>query len=90
MSAVEKDFLPFALLTMLIFGMWEALAVTIGAETAISAMTLALVMKGKRLEYVAKAVAVTPIRYALIGTELITIARFAKDLWITRNRSWRK
>ena len=90
MSAVEKVFLPFALLTMLIFGMWEALAVTIGAETAISAMTLALVMKGKRLEYAAKAVAVTPIRYALIGTELITIARFAKDLWITRNRSWRK
>lgn len=90
MSAVEKVFLPFALLTMLIFGMWEALAVTVGAETAISAMTLALVMKGKRLEYAAKAVAVTPIRYALIGTELITIARFATDLWITRNRSWRK
>jgi len=90
MSAVEKVVLPFALLTMLIFGMWEALAVTVAAETAISAMALAIVMKGKRLEYAAKAVAVTPIRYALIGSELITIARFAMDLWITRNRSWRK
>ncbi len=90
MSAVEKVFLPFALLTMLIFGMWEALAVTVAAETAISAMALAIVMKGKRLEYAAKAVAVTPIRYALICIELITIARFATDLWITRNRSWRK
>jgi hypothetical protein len=53
-------------------------------------MALALVMKGKRLEYALKAIAVTPIRYALIGTELITIGRFATDLWITRNRSWRK
>jgi hypothetical protein len=62
----------------------------VAAETAISVMALALVMKGKRWEYALKAVAVTPIRYALIGTEVITIGRFAKDLWITRNRSWRK
>jgi len=90
MSAVEKVFFPFALLIMLIYGSWEALAVTVAAETAVCTMALALVMKGKRLEYAVKAVAATPIRYALIGTELITIGRFATDLWITRNRSWRK
>jgi glycosyltransferase involved in cell wall biosynthesis len=89
-SAVEKIFFPTALLIMLIYRSWEALAVTIAAETIICMMALALVMKGKRLEYALKAIAVTPIRYALIGMELITIGRFATDLWITRNRSWRK
>jgi glycosyltransferase involved in cell wall biosynthesis len=89
-SAVEKIFFPFALLIMMIYGNWEALAVTVAAETAICTMALALVMKGKRLEYAMKAVAVTPIRYALLGSELITIGRFATDLWITQNRSWRK
>jgi glycosyltransferase involved in cell wall biosynthesis len=89
-SAVEKVFFPTALLIMLIYGSWEALAVTVAAETIICTMALALVMKGKRLEYALKAIAVTPIRYALIGTEVITIGRFATDLWITRNRSWRK
>jgi glycosyltransferase involved in cell wall biosynthesis len=88
--AVEKILFPFALLIMLIYGSWEALAVTVAAETAICTMALALVMKGKRLEYAMKAVAVTPIRYALLGSELITIGRFATDLWITQNRSWRK
>jgi len=89
-SAIEKVFFPTTLLIMLIYRNWEALAVTVAAETLICMMALALVMKGKRLEYALKAIAVTPIRYALIGMELITIGRFATDLWITRNRSWRK
>jgi hypothetical protein len=89
-SSFEKILFPFALLTMMLLGRWEALGVTMVAETAICVTALALVMKGKRVEYALKAVAVTPIRYALIGTELITIGRFATDLWITRNRSWRK
>jgi hypothetical protein len=51
---------------------------------------LAVVMKGKRVEYAFKALAVTPVRYALLGTELVTIGRFACDLWVTNNRKWRK
>ena len=35
--------------------MWEALAVTVAAETAICVMALAMVMKGQRLEYALKA-----------------------------------
>ena len=89
-SAFEKILFPFALLTMILLGRWEALGVTMVAETAVCMTALALVMKGKRMEYALKAAAVTPIRYALIGTELITIGRFTTDLWITRNRSWRK
>jgi hypothetical protein len=53
-------------------------------------LALALVMKGKRLEYAMKAAVVTPIRYALIASEAITIGRFVTDLWITGNRRWRK
>jgi glycosyltransferase involved in cell wall biosynthesis len=90
MSAIEKVFFPTALVIMLWHQNWEALAVTVAAETAICMMALALVMKGKRFEYAMKAVAVTPIRYALMATEIVTIGRFAADLWITNNRSWRK
>jgi glycosyltransferase involved in cell wall biosynthesis len=90
MSAAEKVFFPTSLVIMLILRWWEALAVTVACETAICIAALAFVMKGRRLEYIFKAIAVTPIRYALIGSELITIGRFASDLWITNNRKWRK
>jgi glycosyltransferase involved in cell wall biosynthesis len=90
MSAVEKVFFPVTLLIMAILGWWEALAVTVLAETAVCLFALSLVMKGKRLEYIFKGLLATPIRYALLGSELITLARFATDLWITGNRKWRK
>jgi glycosyltransferase involved in cell wall biosynthesis len=90
MSAVEKVFFPTALVIMLILRNWEALAVTAAAETAVCAAALAYVMKGKRLEYALKALAATPIRYALLAGEVVTIGRFAADLWITNNRKWRK
>jgi glycosyltransferase involved in cell wall biosynthesis len=90
MSAVEKVFFPASLLMMTILRWWEPLAVTVIAETAVSAFAFSLVMKGRRLEYVVKTILVTPIRYALLGFELVTIGRFAADLWLTGNRKWRK
>jgi glycosyltransferase involved in cell wall biosynthesis len=90
MSAAEKIFFPTALLIMLILRQWEALAVTVACETAICLGALAVVMKGQRFVYVLKGLAVTPIRYALLASELVTIGRFASDLWITSNRRWRK
>ena len=90
LSAAEKVFFPTALLIMLLLRRWEELAVTIGCETAICVAALMFVMKGRRLEFLLKGIAVTPVRYALLGSELITIGRFASDLWITKNRKWRK
>jgi glycosyltransferase involved in cell wall biosynthesis len=90
MSAVEKVFFPTSLLIMAILGWWGPLALTILLETLICITALAIVMKGQRLEYVVKGLAVTPLRYALIGSELVTIGRFACDVWITNNRKWRK
>jgi glycosyltransferase involved in cell wall biosynthesis len=90
LSAVEKIFFPTSLLIMAILRMWEALAITVAAETAICLFALCLVMKGRRIEYLLKGILATPIRYALLTSELVTIGRFATDLWITNNRKWRK
>ena len=89
-SAAEKVFFPTTLLIMLILRQWEALAVTVACETAVCIAALMFVMKGRRLEFLLKGLAVTPIRYALLGSEVVTMGRFASDLWITKNRKWRK
>ena len=90
MSAIEKVFFPTVLLVMAILGNWHGLAWTIAADTTVCVVALAIVMKGRRLEYVVKGIAVTPVRYALLASELVTIGRFAVDVWLTNNRKWRK
>jgi glycosyltransferase involved in cell wall biosynthesis len=90
MGAVEKVFFPTALLVMAILGNWRGLALTVVVETSIGILVLAIVMKGRRLEYIAKGLAVAPMRYALAAFELVTLGRFANDMWLTRNRKWRK
>ena len=73
-----------------LFRNWEGLLVTVGAETFLTVTALVIVMKGRRIEYLVKGIAVTPVRYVLLAFELRTIARFASDLWLTNNRRWRK
>jgi glycosyltransferase involved in cell wall biosynthesis len=90
MSAIEKIFFPTALIIMLILRNWEGLALTVAIETAGCLFALCLVMKGQRIEYLLKGLAITPVRYALLGADVVTIGRFASDLWITHNRKWRK
>lgn len=90
MSAVEKVAFPAALTIMIILKLWEPLAITLLAETAVSVSILTVIAKGHRLEYFLKGILVTPLRYAVILFDLITIGRFATDLWIFRNRRWRK
>jgi len=70
--------------------LWEPLAITLIAETAVATGILVTVAKGHRLEYFFKGLLVTPLRYAVLLFELVTIGRFAADLWIFRNRRWRK
>jgi len=90
MSAIEKVFFPTSLLIMLLLAHWEALAVTVVAESALGLLALMAVTKGQRVEYLAKGVAVVPIRYLMLVFELRTLARFATDLWIFGDRRWRK
>ena len=89
-SSVEKIAFPTVMLVTLIFRNWEGLLITLGAETLLAVAALTAVMKGRRLEYFAKGVAVAPLRYALLAFEVATIARFASDVWLTGNRRWRK
>ena len=89
-SALEKVGFPTVLLAMALLGNWEGLLITVCAETLLTVTALVIAMKGARLEYLVKGIAVTPIRYALLASELFTIARFASDLWVTKNRRWRK
>jgi len=90
MSAVEKVFFPTSLIILMLIRNWEALAVTLAAETTVGLATLMVVMRGQRLEYLAKGLAVVPLRYAMLLSEVVTIGRFAADIWIRGNRRWRK
>lgn len=90
LSAIEKIGFPTALIVMIILRMWEPLAVTLIAEVVVSLAVLFVVGKGQRLAMVAKGLVMTPVRYAMILADTITLARFAGDLWITGNRKWRK
>jgi len=89
-GAVEKVFFPTILLIMVLTGNWYGVALTVAFETAASVFALVLVTKGHRFEYLLKGLAVAPIRYVLLGSDLVTIGRFASDLWLTKNRKWRK
>jgi glycosyltransferase involved in cell wall biosynthesis len=90
MSALEKVAFPTALLIMILLKLWEPLAITLAAESAIATGLLVMVAQGHRLEYFFKSLLVTPLRYAVLLFDLVTIGRFAADLWIFRKRRWRK
>jgi hypothetical protein len=89
-AAIEKVFFPTVLLMLVLTRAWEPLWVTLAADTTICLIALMVVMKGQRFEYLVKGLASTPIRYALLASELVTLTRFATDIWITENRKWRK
>jgi len=90
MSAIEKIFFPFVLLAMIILRLWEPLAITAIAETILSVGILTIIAKGRRFECLMKGIMVTPMRYMSLLYDLVTIGRFSVDLWITKNRRWRK
>ncbi len=89
-SAIEKVFFPAALLIMMLVGNWEAFWVTLAFESLVGMIALVTVTKGQRVQYFFKGLAVVPVRYALLASEVVTLGRFAIDLWVTRNRKWRK
>lgn len=89
-SAFEKISFPTVLTVMVIFKLWEPLAITLLAETLLMVVILAIVAKGHRWAYVGKGLLVTPIRYLSIFFDLLTMFRFAFELWVSRTRRWRK
>jgi glycosyltransferase involved in cell wall biosynthesis len=89
-SAIEKLFFPIALLIMLFLQLWWPLAITVGAETVIALTALTIAAKGKRLEYLLKGLLIAPLRYLPVLFDVYTMIRFSLDLWVFRNRRWRK
>lgn len=89
-AATEKVFFPTLLLIMMLTGNWHGAGLTVAIETAIGLFALVLVTKGQRVQYFFKGLAVAPIRYAMLGSDLVTFGRFGTDLWLTHNRKWRK
>lgn len=89
-SAVEKFTFPTALILMVIFRWWTAIGLTIILESALTVCILAVVAKGSRLEYAAKGILATPARYFSALWDFATIMRFAADLWVFKERRWRK
>ena len=90
MSAFEKIAFPTILLIFIILQMWEALTLTLLIETIVATTILTIVAKGRRIELFFKGLCVTPLRYCVLLFDLVTISRFAADLWIFRNTRWRK
>lgn len=89
-SALEKVFFPGAIILMIILQMWLALGVTLLIETLLALGILTIIAKGHRLEYLLKGILIAPLRYLPVLFDLVTIARFFLDVWVFRNRKWRK
>jgi glycosyltransferase involved in cell wall biosynthesis len=89
LAIFEKVSLPIALGAMLALRSWHTLAVTVVAEVLTFTLLLAAFAQGRRLEYVAKGLLVTPLRYGSLVFDLVVLLTFLRDL-VTRNRNWRK
>ena len=75
---------------MIVLRNWYGLFLTMAVDTLFCITTLAFAMKGHRIEYLVKGLAVTPVRYAALVVDLVSFVRFSSDLWLTSNRRWRK
>jgi glycosyltransferase involved in cell wall biosynthesis len=89
-SAFEKVSFPTVLTLMVIMGLWPPLLLTLIAETILCLTILTIISKGQRWSYLFKGLLVTPIRYLSIFFDLLTMFRFAWELWVVRTRRWRK
>lgn len=89
-SAAEKVFFPAAIIIVALLQWWEALAVTLIAETALSVGLMAALNKDERMKTIIKGLLMTPVRYLSLLYDAVTMTRFAADLWLTGNRGWRK
>ncbi len=89
-AAFEKGFFPLVLSLMILLQLWEPLIVTVFAEITVTAVILAVISRGDRINAVVLGLLSSPIRYAAVFYDIVTFFRFGKDLWVSENRKWRK
>lgn len=101
MGLFEKIAFPVALLIMILLKLWEPLLVTMVAETLVSSTILLIISRspGKNrfsktvfrgFQYFIRGILLTPIRYLSLFYDLFTILVFAIQIWIFRDKRWRK
>ena len=90
LGLIEKITFPIILIVMILMRLWEPLAITIAAESTLTIGILVYLARGHRVEYFFKALITTPIRYALVFVDIFTISKFLADVFIIKNRGWRK
>jgi len=89
-ALLEKITFPVVLLIMIALRLWEPLLITVIAESTFTILVLVYLANGHRIEYFFKALITTPIRYALVFVDAFTMIGFLFDLFILKDRSWRK
>lgn len=89
-TTFEKMSFPTFIVIFTVLQMWEALFITLGAETLVYSLVIASMHKNKKISNFIKAILYTPIRYSQVLFELVIIGNFILDLWILKNRKWRK
>jgi glycosyltransferase involved in cell wall biosynthesis len=89
-TVLEKIAFPTFLIVIILLRQWEILLITFSAEVLFYAVVIASISKKNRVNKFFKAIAFSPIRYSIIIFDLVVIVNFMLELWITKNRSWRK
>lgn len=89
-SAFEKVSFPSILIIMIILQWWVPLFITVVAEITLYTLLIAFMHKNRKIRNMLKSICFAPIRYSVLFYDLIVLANFVKDLWLTKNRNWRK
>lgn len=89
-SLLEKISYPTILIILMILGYWKAIEITVLAEVTIYTIMIGFMHKNRRIRNILKSLLMTPIRYGYLAFDMLFILNFAKELWITKNREWRK
>jgi len=89
-SLFEKISFPTVIIIMCILHLWKALWITVAVEMTIYILIMSMVHKKQRIRYAIKSFFYSFIRYFFLLYDFVIILNFAKDLWITKNRRWRK
>jgi glycosyltransferase involved in cell wall biosynthesis len=89
-TAFEKLSFPAFIIIMALVHFWEPLLITLVAEVLLYTSLITFLHQSQRVKNFFKAILFTPIRYSQILFDVVVIARLMIDLWITKNRRWRK
>ena len=91
LSLIEKIAFPVILLGMCLAAAWHALLYTVLLESFFAVLILTIVAPaGHKMGFMLKGILVTPIRYSGLVYDFTTTVRVAADLWVRKDKRWRK